>query len=119
MQKNTSKSVILTEVRSKGGNIKSVSVDSIVYIETHRNDAYVNLLNGEQLVVRKSLSEFLRMPEFDKFVYINSRTIVNLLKIKLQGTNVVLPDEKVLFISRRKMKDVRDAYLKSLRRVLI
>lgn len=117
--KNSSKSVILTEVRSKGGNIKSVSVDSIVYIETHGHDAYVNLLNGEQLVVRKSLSEFLRMPEFEKFVYINSGTIVNLLKIKLQGTNVVLPDEKVLFISRRKMKDVRDAYLKSLRRVLI
>ena len=69
LQKNTSKLVILTEVRSKGGNIKSVSVDSIVYIETHGHDAYVNLLNGEQLVVRKSLSEFLRMPEFDKFVY--------------------------------------------------
>lgn len=111
--------VLITEVRSQGGKTKTVAIDDIFYIEINSHDAHIFLSDGSKLIVRKSLSEFLGMPGFNNFILINSGTIVNLAKAKLDDIKIILPDGTTLFISKRKMKEVREAYLKSLRRILI
>lgn len=79
----------------------------------------IQLLTGESYTVREALSYYLNLPEFKDFVLINSGTMVNLAHIKLVSETISLKNGTILYVSRRKLQSVLDAYLKYIGRVLI
>ncbi|MBP1564921.1 MAG: response regulator transcription factor [Oscillospiraceae bacterium] len=109
----------ITELRSNGGKEYVVFVTDISYLESENHNLNFHLVNGEVISTRKALSKYSSHEYFSDFILINSGILVNLNHIRISENKVVLPDGKILYISRRKVRAVREAYLKSQRRVLI
>lgn len=111
--------ITVTELRLNGGKEYIIVVADISYIESHNHNINIHLMNGKIITTRKSLSDYISHEAFKNFILINSGVLVNLDHIKICDNKVILPDGNVLYISRRKAQSVREAYLKSQRRVLI
>lgn len=111
--------ITVTEIRSSGGKTHTVLISNIIYIESSKHYLYIHLTDSTQLTVRGALSDFLNLSGFESFVQINSGTIVNLEHTNLSKDQAILNDGSVLFISRRKLADVKKAYLKHVKKVLI
>lgn len=112
-------SVTVTEIRSAGGKTHTVLISNIIYIESSKHYLYIHLTDETQLTVRGMLSDYLNQSGFENFVQINSGIIVNLEHTNLSKDQVILDDSSVLFISRRKLAEVKKAYLKYVKKVLI
>jgi len=112
-------SVTVTEIRSAGGKTHTVLICSIMYIESSKHYLYIHLTDETQLTVRGILSDFLNQPGFESFVQINSGVIVNLEHMNLRKNQAVSDDGSVFFISRRRQAEVKRAYLKYVKKVLI
>lgn len=113
------KTIIVTELLAKGGCKRSIVIASILYIESHNHEAVIHLTDGVQITVRKPLYEFASQAGFEHFVYINSGTIVNLVHAELSGSKIIFPGHPPLFISKRRMAEVRKVYLSTLQKVLL
>lgn len=111
--------ITVTEIRSSGGKTHTVLISNILYIESSKHYLYIHLTDSTQLTVRGALSDFLNLSGFESFVQINSGTIVNLEHMSLSKDQAILNDGSVLFISRRKLAEVKKAYLKHVKKVLI
>lgn len=111
--------ITVTEIRSAGGKTHTVLISNIIYIESSKHYLYIHLTDSIQLTVRGMLSDFLNLSGFESFVQINSGTIVNLEHMNLSKDQAILNDGSVLFISRRKLADVKKAYLKYIKKVLV
>lgn len=114
-----SPSITITETRSAGGRTYCVQITKIIFMESEKHNVKIHLSTGERYMVRESLSYYLNLPEFKDFVQINSGTIVNLAHVKLTNDAISLKNGMTLYISRRKLQSVLDAYLKYIGRVLI
>lgn len=111
--------ITVTEIKSVGGKTHTILISNIIYIESSKHYLYFHLIDGTQLTIRGILSDFLNQSNFKSFVKINSGTIVNLEHTNLDKNQVILDNGTVLFISRRKLSDVKKAYLKYVKKVLI
>lgn len=118
LQKKSS-TIIITELRSDGGKKHCVEIEKINYIESHNHATFLHLSDGKIYSSRNSLSVYVMQKGFENFAFINSGTIVNLLHGELEKGKFCFQDGTSLFISRRKMQDVQDAYLRAARRILI
>lgn len=114
-----SPSITISEIRSAGGGTYSIPIEKITFMETEKHNVKIHLFNGESHTVRESLSYYLNLPEFKDFVLINSGTMVNLAHVKLADDMISLKNGTTLYVSRRKLQSVLDAYLKYIGRVLI
>ena len=108
-----------TEVRAAGGKTHTIKLIEIEYIEAVRNNVYIHLVNGHALTVRSTLADFRERADFSGFVQISSGIIVNLSRMKLSDTSVQLESGLSLPISKRRLTEVRLAYLNYIKGVLI
>lgn len=115
----TSPTITVTELRSKGGRKHCIIISHIAYIESENHNINIHLTNGDVIIARKSLSEYISHDDFRDFILINSGVFVNLNHVRINDHKVILSDGNVLYISRRKVQAVREAYMKSQRRILI
>lgn len=111
--------ITVTETRSAGGATHTILIDNILYIESIGHNVKMHLSDGTSLTARGILSEYLEQSGFSGFIQINSGTIVNCAHISLNEDKVQCKNGTVLYISRRKQADVRKAYLKYVKKVLI
>lgn len=114
-----SPSITITETRFAGGRTYCIQIEKITFLESEKHNVKIQLLTGESYTVREALSYYLNLPEFKDFVLINSGTMVNLAHIKLVSETISLKNGTILYVSRRKLQSVLDAYLKYIGRVLI
>ena len=114
-----SPSITITETRFAGGRTYCIQIEKITFLESEKHNVKIQLLTGESYTVREALSYYLNLPEFKDFVLINSGTMVNLAHIKLVNETISLKNGTILYVSRRKLQSVLDAYLKYIGRVLI
>lgn len=118
VRKKTDK-IEVTETRTNGGRSHILEINQIMFIESIRNNVRICLLGNKEVVVRSSLKYFSEHKGFEHFTAINSGTLVNLSLIELTKDKVRFSDGTELFISRRKLNDVREAYLNNIKKVLI
>lgn len=111
--------VLVTELRKNGGKEYLVLVHDIQYLESNNHNILIHMKDGSIITTRNTLSFFMDQSQFKDFIYINSGTIVNTTIIKIDNDKIILPNETVLYVSRRKMQSVREAYAKARRRLLI
>ncbi len=114
-----SSSITITETRSSGGGTYSIQIENIIFLESEKHNLNIHLVTGERYIVRESLSYYSNLPEFKDFVLINSGTMVNLAHTKLVGDTISLKNGTTLYVSRRKLQSVLEAYLKYIGRILI
>lgn len=113
------KKISVTEIRANGGRTYELEIRQIMYIESVRNNVNIHLLDSRIIVVRSSLTYFIEHTGFENFALINSGVIVNIPLIEMTEDKVYFDDGTELFVSRRKIQNVRTAYLNNMKKVLI
>lgn len=88
-------------------------------MESNNHNVLIHTKDEKVVTTRNTLAFFMEQHAFKNFIPINSGTIVNAAIIKIDNDKIILPNEAVLYISRRKMQSVREAYAKARRRLLI
>ncbi len=109
----------VSELRKNGGKEHRIPINQISYIESENHNTHIHRIDGTVITVRKPLSYYSEQAGFEGFTLINSGILVNLKHIQICSDKVILKDGTVLYISRRKLQAVSEAYLKSQRRLLI
>lgn len=111
--------ISVTELRKNGGREQLIPIHDIQYMESNNHNVLIHTKDEKVVTTRNTLAFFMEQPAFKNFIPINSGTIVNAAIIKIDNDKIILPNEAVLYISRRKMQSVREAYAKARRRLLI
>ncbi len=111
--------ITVTELRKLGGKEHTIPVKNINYIQIYNHNSYIHLLNKDTVVTRNNLSYFCELDELQDFLMIDSGTLVNPKDTILNNHTIILKDGHAFTISRRKLRDVKDKYLKIRRRLLI
>ncbi len=110
MQKNDEEISRIT-VDEKFG-FRVVELDAIRFMEADGNYTIFHLSNLEKIVSSKSLGEYGKIIDTDKFFRIHRSTIINLDYLKgfssYQGNFVILDDDTKLTISRRRFSEFRE-----------
>lgn len=108
MKYNNSKYLTVTTMN---GDTEIISYDDILFIESDGRGTAVNMTGN---IIRTSLSvnKFYQLLPREKFVEIHKSIFVRVTKIKRVGTdNVLMCNEKMLPLSRRKRKQVLSAVM--------
>lgn len=111
--------ITMTEPKSYGGKTHIVYVADITYIENIKHYLSIHFISGRTITVRENISYYANHKDFKNFVYINAGTLVNLAHITVVNDTVIFKDKTILYISRRRVRSVLQAYLKYVRKVLI
>lgn len=111
--------ITIKTILSEGANKEIIQIANITYLEASRHNIIIHLLNGKTFTTRNQLSAYSEAQGFEHFIPINTGTLVNLAHITLKIDRIVFQDGTELFISRRRVKAVREAYLNFRKRVLI
>lgn len=96
------------------GKLYKVSVDEIVYI--HSEDHYVHFHINKQddvLISRATLTSYSESAEFSKFIPISASCLVNFSYIySIEKDCILLKNTEKLFIPRRRVKEVKEYFLR-------
>ena len=111
--------IIMTEPKSYGGKSHTIYISDITYIENLKHYLTVHLISGNTIIVREKISYYADHNDFKNFVYIIAGTLVNLAHITVVNDTVMFKDRTTLYISRRRVRNVLQAYLKYVKKVLI
>lgn len=109
---HTLPTICVTELRSMGGKEHALVISQIVYMESDNHNIIIHLTNESVIRIRGPLSAYTSRNDFQDFIRISPGLFVNLKRVKLCDSQIVLPTGKTLYISRRRLPDVRDAYYK-------
>ena len=115
----TEPTITVKTILSEGGHTESVRIADITCIETFNHNILIHLVNGHKLTTRNQLSTYIEGAGFEHYAQISTGVLVNLAHVTLKADKVILQDGSDRFISRRRIKAVRDAYLKFRKKVLI
>lgn len=108
MQLNKAK---LLTVTTPEGDTEIINCDDILYIESDGRGTAVNTSNGI-IKAQLSVNKIYKLLPQDKFVEVHKSVFVRVTKIKRIGSdNVVMCNEKLLPLSRRKRKQVLSAVM--------
>lgn len=90
--------------------IRLEEVDNIRYCESDNYYTIIHLINGERIVVSKTLKEYDKMLSSDGFLRIHQKYLVKVSEIKTysksDGGFITLNDGTHLTVSRRKKEDL-------------
>ncbi|MFV0441925.1 MAG: LytR/AlgR family response regulator transcription factor [Lachnospirales bacterium] len=90
----------------------TVPFNVITYIETTNKKFYLHTLDFEFTLRKTTLKDIYDILPKEDFVYISKGIILNLNNVKdIQKLDVTLKNDEVIYISRRKQKEVTFAYL--------
>lgn len=92
-----------------GRVIRRIELDEIVFIEKYQKNIIFNLLDKSTVRERTTLKNIYTELDSDKFIFINKGIIINLKNIKyLDGLRIVMENDVECYISRDRLKEVKD-----------
>ena len=96
-------------------------VSDILYIESENHQTKIYTVNKQDAIItRDTLRSYLEKEEFQGFIPISVSCIVNIEHIfSIEKDTLRLDNEKFLFISRRKIKSVKEMFQQKTRRYII
>ena len=99
----------------------NLKISDILYIESENHQTKIYTVNKkEEIITRDPLRSYLEKEEFQGFIPISVSCIVNFEHIFLiEKDTLILDNKKILFISRRKIKLVKELFLQKTRRNII
>ena len=103
------KTIIVTSAQKK----YKLKICDITYIESENHDVRIHLNNQtDSIRVRETLNAYIENSGFKKFIQISSSCIVNYEYIfSIEKDYIILQNQDVLYISRRKVKSVKERFL--------
>lgn len=111
MLKKDNTRITIIEPKSLGGKTYSVMINDITYLKNVKHYVEFHMLNETYHTVRENIGNYLTKPEFSNFIMIDAGTFVNLEHMTVIKNTVHLPNNEMLYISRRKVQSVLKAYL--------
>ena len=111
--------ITIVEPKSHGGKSYSIMIKDITYLKNVKHYVEFHLFDGTYHTVRENIGTYLTRSEFSNFVMIDAGTFVNLAHMTVIKDTVRLSNNKVLYISRRKVQSVLKAYLNYNKKELI
>lgn len=118
--RKVAKRIVLISAQKNKKTKYDVAVSDILYIDTLDHRTTVHLNNQTSIVTREPLNSYLSQKTFSGFIQISSSCIVNHLHIySIEKDAVILLNQKVLYISRRRTKAVKDQFLQLSRRLVL
>ena len=95
-----------------------VSPKNIMYFESLNHSIYIHEDNGKVIKITNSLNQLERDFSIYNFIRIHSGYLVNLKYVySIENISLVLLNNKVLPVSRHRLKDVKKAFHEKLRGV--
>lgn len=103
------KTITVTSAQKK----YKLKIFDIIYIESSNHDIQIYLNNQSKPIrTRGTLNTYIKNAGFRKFIQISSGCIVNYEYIfSIEKDYIILQNQDVLYISRRKMKSVKEQFL--------
>ncbi len=93
--------------------LELVMVDQIIYLEALSNYTQLHFLNGKPLLASRTLKEFEELLEGAGFFRIHNASLVNLRCVRRyirgEGGQVVLVNDQVLDVARRRKEELMEA----------
>lgn len=111
MLKKDNTRITIIEPKSLGGKTHSILINDIAYLKNVKHYVEFHMLNDTYHTVRENIGNYLTKPEFSNFIMIDAGTFVNLEHMTVIKDTIHLPNNEMLYISRRKVKSVIKAYL--------
>lgn len=115
-------SLVLKEINQRSneisinysGKLYKISVDDIVYIHSEDHNVHFHI-NKQDTVLksRSTLTAFSETAEFSKFIPISASCLVNFSYIfSIEKDCILLKNNEKLYIPRRRIKDVKENFLR-------
>ena len=120
IQKKNSRVMIFSAHRQKK-EYYNLPISDILYIESENHQTKIYTVNKKDAIItRDTLRSYLEKEEFQGFIPISVSCIVNFEHIfSIEKDTLILDNKKILFISRRKIKSVKELFLQKTRRNII
>lgn len=97
-----------------------IAVSDILYVDSQNHQTIVHLINKTSIVTREPLRSYILQKAFNDFIQISSSCIVNYVHIfSIETDTVVLKNQEILYISRRKKRIVKEQFLQLSRRLVL
>lgn len=114
------KQIVLISAQKNKKTKYDVSVADILYVDSQNHQTTVHLNNWNCIVTRDPLSSYLSQSAFNGFIQISSSCIVNHTHIfSIERDAVLLINQEILYISRRRIKAVKEQFLQLSRRPIL
>ena len=95
---------------------RSVDTDKIIYCESDSNYTFFNLINGDKILVSRTLKDVELMLDPKEFFRIHNSFLINLSHIKKftrgDGGYVVMSNDAQITVSRRKKEEFFEMFSK-------
>lgn len=120
IQKNSKKITVVSAQKQKKSRYE-LNISDIMYIESENHQTKIHLKNAAEIIsTRETLNSYILQNGFKDFIQISSSCIVNYMHIfSIEKDTVILNNDEVLYISRRKTRTVKEQFLQLSRRPLI
>ena len=117
IQKKLAQESFLVVHTNNNSSTLKLAVSDIVYVESMRDHQYIKLGSGEKVDVRMTLGEIEeKLASFD-IVRVHKSFLVNYKYVqRLETSELLLTGGEKVPVSRNKARDVKDGYLKYLRK---
>ena len=131
-------SCVVNEVKRKTNNIVIFStnrqkkerhdllISDILYIESQHHQTTIHAYNRDndkvvyEITTREPLNFYANHVGFENFIYISVSCFVNCDHIfSIEKDTLILDDKHTLYISRRKVKEVKELFMQKSRRLII
>ncbi len=103
-------------LKSRNGEIYSVDVNDILYIENSLHSQIITLKNGKKLEARQSMAELATLLEdvaFGQFISPYKGVIINFKEVRqITPAGVIMRGEKLLPIVKRNFRALREQYFR-------
>ena len=90
------------------GELHIIDLDEILFIESYNRKRTIHLIMSQDVTTTEKLYKIAEMLPSSQFVYIQKSQIINISKVKkLVANSIILENNTVLSMSRRKKEDVK------------
>lgn len=118
--RKAAKRIVLISAQKNKKTKYEVAVSDILYVDSQDHQTTVHLVNKTSIVTREPLSSYLLQKAFNDFIQISSSCIVNHVHIfSIETDTIVLKNQEILYISRRRKKIVKEQFLQLSRRLVL
>ena len=109
---NKFNSVNAQYIYSINNTIRPLAVSGILYFESYGNDLHIHLADGKTITERKSLKKVRGEVNMDLFMECGQSYLINCMHIsEITSSDVVLDDETIIPIPRRKLSEIKILYM--------
>ncbi len=118
--RKTAKRITLIAAQKNKKTKYEVAVSDVLYVESLDHHTTVHLINNTSIITREPLSSYLSKNAFEGFIQISSSCILNHTHIfSIEKDTVILVNQEILYISRRRIKTVKEQFLQLSRRPIL